>query len=179
MTPWNTRALLAFCVNQGRSRLFLFSLFFLLYSLIVRPWTIRFQSIIRPVSSLSCRRHLSWGYPRILLGLDPDTMGWQRVGHNLATEQQQQNLCCFKLLVLEVLLLQHGLGLISTGTNPLNKTKGSYLGPLVWRGVSQGPVIASRMTNSDVCTWASPACPTQMRWRKKARPKITPPWVKA
>ena len=42
MTPWNTGALLAFCVNQRRSSLFLFSLFFLLYSLIVQPQTIRF-----------------------------------------------------------------------------------------------------------------------------------------
>ena len=72
MTPWNTGALLAFCVNQRRSSLFLFSLFFLLYFLIVPPRTIRFQSIIRPVSSFSCRRRPSWRYPRILLGLDPD-----------------------------------------------------------------------------------------------------------
>jgi len=73
MTPWNTGALLAFCINQGRSSLFLFSLFFLLYFLIVQPRTIRFQFIIRPVSSLSGQCHLSWGYPRILLGLGPSS----------------------------------------------------------------------------------------------------------
>ena len=47
MTPWNTGALLAFCVNQGRSNLC--SLCF---------------AILLPMPS-------SWGYPWILLGLGP------------------------------------------------------------------------------------------------------------
>ena len=61
--------LLAFCVNQGTSASFSLPYSFSLF--LFWPRTTRSQSIIRPVSSLSRQRRPSWGYPRILLGLDP------------------------------------------------------------------------------------------------------------
>ena len=64
------RGFIGFLCKPRNISLFLSSLFFLLYFLIIQPQTIRFQSIIRSVPSLSWR-HSSWGYPWILLGLDP------------------------------------------------------------------------------------------------------------
>ena len=67
------RGYIGFLCKPRNISLFLSSLFFLLYFLIIRPRIIRFQSIIRPVSSLSLM-------PFILrVPLDPAGAGpWQR-----------------------------------------------------------------------------------------------------
>ena len=63
------RGFIGFLCKPRNISLFFLSLFFLLYFLIIRPRIIRFQSIIRPVSSLSMM-------PSILrVSLDPSEAG--------------------------------------------------------------------------------------------------------
>ena len=80
MTPWNTRALLAFCVNQGRSSLFLFPYYFP-YRLCCHPegtpgscwgWT--------PAATHSSV--LAWRIPGTGEPSGLPSMGSHRVGHD-------------------------------------------------------------------------------------------------